>query len=90
MAIDFGEIGKFASHHAKELEALPKLWQDVKGKDWQDFQERIQTARTQDEAAPEHLQQVEQAGRQAANQGETFPDSLPGLMKTISEHLPKK
>ncbi len=87
MGLDLGSIGDMAGK-AKDMAAVPKLWEDVKGKDWEDFHERIQTARDQHEAEPEQLDQVEQASHHAQYSGKEFPDSLPGLMNTLKDHMP--
>ena len=87
MGFDFSNLGGLADK-AKDMSALPKMWEDVKGKDWQSFHERILTARERGEAEPEQLEKVEHAGLEAESSGKQFPDSLPGLMDTLKDHMP--
>lgn len=89
MGFDFGNLGGLADK-AKELSALPQMWEDVKGKDWQSFHERILTARERQEAGPYQLEQVEHASLEAEANGKEFPDSLPGLMNTLKDHMPRR
>jgi hypothetical protein len=84
--MDINNLGKIAGD-SQQLEALPEIWNDVKGKDWHGFYERIEGAKAQGKGDPHHLDQLKSAGQEAQANGQPFPDSLSEFSGIIGRHL---